>query len=173
MMPVAQGTSQLSAAQRCGLIAVVAAALLCGCRGYSPDSLFRPDIRTVHVRAFDNSTFWRGYEVGLTRAVEEEIKLRTPLIFANAGSADSVLSGELVSLDLDTQVKSEDDEVLLSRVTAVVRFRWMDRLTGADIVPSRTLSESVRVAWISEESASGLLFQEVAQRIVEEMQEPW
>ena len=74
-------SGRLSAARRCVVIAVLAAAsVVGGCRGYSPDSLFRPDIRTVHIRVFDNKTFWRGYEVGLTRAVENEIKMRTPLL---------------------------------------------------------------------------------------------
>ena len=167
-------SGRLSAARRCVVIAVLAAAsVVGGCRGYSPDSLFRPDIRTVHIRVFDNKTFWRGYEVGLTRAVENEIKMRTPLILGNAGRADSVLSGELVSLDLDTQVKSEDDDILISRVSAVVRFQWVDRLTGADIVAPQTVSESVRVAWVTDENAATSLFQEVAQRVVELMQEPW
>jgi len=166
--------SRVSAARHCGAIAVlVAASLLCGCRGYSPDSLFRADIRTVHIRVFDNETFWRGYEVGLTRAIEDEIKLRTPLILSNAGRADSVLSGTLVGLDLDTQVKSEDDVILITRVSATVRFQWVDRLTGADIVPPQTVSDSVRVAWAAEGDAANRLFEEVAQAVVERMQEPW
>jgi hypothetical protein len=162
------------AARCCGIIAAVAvAALAFGCRGYSPDSLFRQDIRTVHIRVFDNKTFWRGYEVGLTRAVENEIKLRTPLVLGRADSADSILSGELVGLDLNTEVKSKQDQVLITRMNAVVRFQWVDRLTGADIVPPQTVSESVRVAWVTGENAADYLFQEVAQRVVEQMQEPW
>ncbi len=164
----------LSAARRCGVVAIVAAAsLVCGCRGYSSDSVFRQDIRTIYIRAFDNKTFWHGREVALTRAVEDEIKLRTPFILASADSADSILSGELVSLDLETRVKSEDDDVLISRVNAGVRFQWVDRLTGADIVPPQTVHESVRIAWVTEENAATTLFQEVAQRVVEQMQEPW
>jgi hypothetical protein len=167
-------SGRLSAAQRCGVVAVLAAAsLACGCRGYSPDTLFRPDIRTVQIRVFDNKTFWHGREVALTRAVEDEIKLRTPLVLAAPGKADSILSGRLESLNLDTQVRSEDDNVLISRVNAVVSFRWVDRLTGADIVPPQTVHESVRVAWATEENAAATLFQKVAQRVVEQMQAPW
>ena len=165
---------RLTVARRCGIVAVLAAAAcMGGCRGYSSTTLFRPDIRTVHIRVFDNRTFWHGYEVGLTRAVEDEIKLRTPLILGKAGSADSILSGELLALDLDTEVKSEDDVVLLSRVNATVRFQWVDRLTGADIVPPQVVHESVRVAWVTEEDAEDALFREVAQRVVEQMQAPW
>ena len=158
----------------CGLLALVAAAAAVGgCRGYTARPLFRPDIRTVHLRVFDNRTFWRGYEVDLTRAIEDEIKLRTPLVFAGPGRADSVLSGDLVSLDLATHIKSEDDVVLISRVTGVVRFRWVDRLTGADIVPPQSVSDSVRVAWMTGEGANRLLFEELAMRVVDQMQEPW
>ncbi len=153
--------------------AVLALAALAGCFGYRAESLFRPDIRTVYVEAFDNGTFRRGLEVPLTRAVADEIRLRTPLVLAPREEADSVLSGELVEFSESTQVKTEDDRILLNRVTAEVRFRWRDRLTGRDIVPEQTVQESVRIAESLEETLFGLVFEETAQRIVERMQEPW
>lgn len=152
------------------------AALTCGCLGYSSDPLLRRDISSVHVRVFDNTTYWRGFEVPLTRAIQDEIKLRTPFVLANAADADSVLSGKLVGFDLSTQVKGENDEVLLTRVTATVDFRWEDNLTGAPIVPPQTVRESVRVPMLNDPKdpeALALIFQEAAQRVVERMQAPW
>jgi hypothetical protein len=156
------------------LVFLLIAAVLCsGCPGYSTRTLFRRDIRTVYVEGFDNQTFRRGLEVPLTRAVVGEIKLRTPLILAPRDRADSILSGELVEFEESTLVKSERDAVLLNRVTATVQFRWQDRLTGADIVRTRVVRESARIAEALEDSVFDRVFEEVAERIVEEMQEPW
>jgi hypothetical protein len=125
------------------------------------------------VEAFDNLTFRRGLEVSLTRAIEEEIKLRTPLLLAPREEADSVLSGALIAFDESTQVKSETDIVLVNRVTARVRYRWRDRLAGTDIVPQRETSESVRLAGEFVETLHDAVFRELAQRIVQQMEEPW
>ncbi len=151
----------------------LATVLWSGCCGYTSQGLFREDIRTVYVEVFDNDTFRRGLEVELTKAVVDEIKLRTPLLLAPRDRADSILSGRLVEFNESTRVKSADDEVLVARMTAKVRFRWRDRLTGVDIVPERTVEESVQIAESLEKTLSELAFRETAQRIVEEMQQPW
>lgn len=141
-----------------------------GC-GYSAASLYPPGIRTVHVQFMDNRTFRRGLEVDLTRAVADEIKLRTPLLFGSRSNADSVLTGELVDFEEDVAVHDRSGAVLRRGVTLRVRFRWRDRLTGADLVPPAVVEESVRV--VRGESRSELAVQEAAERIVEKMQAEW
>lgn len=171
-------------------LAVAALTLLLGC-GYRAGGLFREDIRTVYVAGFDNTTFRRGLEVPLTRAITEEIRLRTPLLFASRDEADSILSGELMGADEDARIKSERGTILLQEATVKVRFRWRDRLTGADIVPEQTIVESSRVATpaaelgvgvggkavpadlIPQETSFELALQEAAQRVVEHMQANW
>jgi hypothetical protein len=148
-------------------------ALLAGCCGYGPEAVFRTDIKTIYVEAFDNETFRRGLEVPLTRAIIEEIKLRTPFTFASREKADSVLSGALVEFTESSYVKSETDRVLINKVTARVRFRWRDRLTGEDIVPGQVVSESARIAEVLEGTLFDLVFEETAQRVVENMQKSW
>lgn len=158
--------------KRC-VLSLLLVAVCAGCFGYRAQRLFRPDIRTVYVEFFDNRTFRRGLEVALTKAVVDEIKLRTPLVLAPREDADSILSGELLEFEERTGIKSADDVILKTWVAAVVRFRWRDRLTGTDIVPPRTIREPARIAEALEDSLFDLVFQEAAQRIVEEMQEPW
>ncbi|MFO7959309.1 MAG: LptE family protein [Candidatus Brocadiia bacterium] len=165
--------------------------LLTGCFGYRAQNLFREDIKTVYVEGFDNETFRRGLEVPLTRAVQDELRLRTPLLFASREEADSVLTGELVAADEESQVKSKRGRILLQRVLVRVRFRWIDRLTGAPIVPEQTVTESVRLPTDVAETGIGIdgrpvpadlipqeapfdpAFREVAQLIVERMQHNW
>ncbi len=174
------------------LIAVLLGALVLplGC-GYTSSSLLRDDIRTVYVEFFDNATFRREHEVALTKAVVEEIKLRTPLILAPRDEADSVLGGQIVDFEEQTHVKTETDEVLLTRARVKVQFRWLDRLTGAEIVPEQTVEEMAQVpAGAVGASAAGMplphvqrtspgatefgrLFEKAAQLIVDKMEENW
>lgn len=173
-------------------IAVALAALIGpsgGCApGYGRHRLLREDIHTVYVEFFDNSTFRRDLEPALTRAVVDELKLRTPLLFAPRASADSVLGGELLSVDESTRVKSEDDTVLIRRVSVSVRFFWRDRLTETFIVPPRVVAESVRIAPSLEQPlVSGTfdplvqraetpfeeVFRQAAQSIVDELEQNW
>ncbi|MCK4284261.1 MAG: LptE family protein [Candidatus Brocadiae bacterium] len=169
---------------------LVTAALLSGC-GYATNNVFRSDIKTVYVEFFDNKTFRRELEVELTKAVVEEIKLRTPFIIAPKDRADSILGGEIVDFRERAHVKSEDDQILLAGATAEVRFRWRDRLTGTDIVPEQTVVATARVAGVAAPTALdavtpprvqrgtldlapfGRLFQKTAQSIVEKMQKNW
>ncbi|KPK65031.1 MAG: hypothetical protein AMK73_04180 [Planctomycetes bacterium SM23_32] len=159
--------------KRRAIVLCLTVCCLAGCLGYAPEPLFRSDIKTIYVEAFDNRTFRRGLEVALTRAIADEIRLRTPFAFAPKERADSILSGELLDFEESSYVKSEDDRVLLNRVTARVRFRWRDRLTGRDIVPEQTVEESARIAETLEDSLFDLVFQETAQRVVERMQKSW
>ena len=105
------------------LLVVVLAALLSGCWGYTSQDLFREDMRTVYVEFMDNSTFRRGIEVHLTRAVVAEIALRTPLTFAPREEADSVLSGTILDATERTVLKNEDDATLIERLALKVKFR--------------------------------------------------
>ena len=160
-------------AAACALL-LCAVALTSSCWwGYAPERLFAGDVRTVYVEFFDNKTFRRELEVALTRAVVDQLKLRTPLTFAPRNEADSVLSGELVEFTERTKVKTEADDVLKTRVSAKVRFRWTDRRTGTDLVPQQTVSESVRIVEDLEGSVSDLVLREVAEAVVEAMEEPW
>jgi len=173
-----------------GIIICTLAAFIAACNGcgYATNNLLRDDIQSVYVSFFDNSTFRRGLEVPLTRAVVNEIKLRTPLLIAPREQADSELTGELVDVSERSAVKDEDDRVLLRRVTVRVKFQWRDRLTGQAIVPEQVVVESTRVVpALTSGAASGkfdvtvqreatpydAVFQEAAERVVEKMEKAW
>ena len=141
-----------------------------GC-GYSAASLYPAGIRTVHVQFMDNRTFRRGLEVDLTRAVADEIKLRTPLIFGSRDSADSILKGELVDYEEKVVVHDGSGDELRRGVRLRVRFHWIDARTGADLVPPAEVSESVRL--VRGEPRAELAVQEAAERIVQKMQAEW
>ena len=70
-----------------------------GCAGYQLGnrSLYRPDIRTVHVPMVQSDSYRRYLGERLTEAVVKEIELQTPYKVVDSDSADSVLSVRLVS----------------------------------------------------------------------------
>lgn len=161
-----------------------------GC-GYRAENLFREDIRTIYVAEFDNETTRRGLEVDLKRALVEELKLRTPFIFASRERADSILSGELTAAGEKALVKAEDGTAVLTGSDVDVRFRWTDTLTGTPIVPEQTVREDLQQATVMGDTPAALgsdpvpadlipedvdfraTMREAAQRIVERMQRNW
>jgi hypothetical protein len=153
-------------------LTVVSAVACTGCK-YSTASLYREDIKTIYIEGFDNETFRRGLEVPLTRAIAGEVKLRTPFLLAPRNEADSVLSGTLRDVEERTRLRDIDNVVLSTRVRVTVTFRWRDRRAQTDIVPPRTVSESVNVTSAFGEDLFTVVMREVAKRVVEEMQAPW
>jgi hypothetical protein len=151
---------------------VAAALMVSGC-GYSTSALIRDDIHTVYIPVFDNQTWYRGLEVQLTRAVLEEVKLHSPLLIASRQDADSTLEGELVAFDQGVVTKTVDEVVVLTNATAKVNFRWVDNLTGRDIVPKQSVVEKVIVAPGAGEAIEANVFREVAKRILERMEKDW
>ena len=154
------------------LLGVVPLLVLAGC-GYSHRTLLREDIGTINVPVFDNHTWYRGLEAELTKRMVEEVELHTQLHFAPRDEADSVLEGALVDYYQDVGAKRTDDDVLLARVTATVRFRWVDRLTGREIVPWQTMRESALNVLALGEPPEDRVLRRLAERVVEKRRQPW
>jgi len=162
-------------ALRCKVVSLVLGAVvlsLTGC-AYSTSPLLREDVRTVYVPVFDNHTFRRGLEVDLTRAVVQELTLRTHLRIAPEEAADTTLLGTLEGFEEEVVTKSKEGNVLLMRARASVRFRWRDNLALRDIVPPQTVTETETIAVARADALETSLFREVAQRIVERLERDW
>ena len=75
---------------------------LCGCdgvAGYSNESLFPEDVRSVCLEMFDNQTFRRGIEYELSEALSKRIDTETPYkIVSDRNRADTIISGQIVSI---------------------------------------------------------------------------
>lgn len=154
------------------LLVIVGCVAWTGC-AHPRRTLLREDIRTVYVPVFDNTTWHRGLEVALTRAVTEELKLYTHLRFVSREEADSVLEGKLVAFEESKAKKSRMDEILVITVSAEVEFHWVDNRTGNEIVPRQTIRESGRHVTAGGEPLERLVFRKAAQRIVEKMHRDW
>lgn len=120
------------------LVALAALALPAGCIGYQVgnQSLYRPDIHTVSVQMFASNSYRRHLGEQLTEAVIKEIESKTPFKVVDAATADSTLTGRLISYDKAAAVENQYDDVREIATTLYVEVTWADR--RGEIISQRT-----------------------------------
>lgn len=111
----------------CGLLGVLC---FSGCAGYQvgANTLYRSDIRTVHVPIFESSSFRRSLGERLTEAVIKEIELKTPYKVVCESDADSILSGQIISESKTVLAEDTNDVPRNIGTEIVTRIRWESRL---------------------------------------------
>ena len=147
-----------------------------GSCGYSSKSLLRSNVRSIYVPIFDNNTFRRGYEFDLTKAVRDQILLRTHLSIVDKDEADSILFGKISSVNENVIIEDTKDNLVESQVSIGVDIRWVDKRTGRKIVERKNIKNPTEFIVRRNEtlsSASNEAFVRVAQSIVEAMEEDW
>lgn len=169
---------------------VVVCAVLCSCAlcaglsgcdgmaGYSNESLFPQDVRSVCLEMFDNQTFRRGVEYELSDALAKRIEVDTPYkIVSDSDRADSVISGQIVSigemsLSTDRQIGSAlEKEVELRAVV-----NWKNLQTGQLMIDHIEVSASASYSKYQQQDfkyASTLAANNLARKIVELMERKW
>jgi hypothetical protein len=133
-------------------------------------------VRSIYVPIFDNNTFRRGYEFDLTKAVRDQILLRTRLNIVDKDEADSILFGKITSVDENVLIENTRDNIVESRVSVGIEIRWVDRRTGRTIVERKNIKRQTEfIVGRSETltSSSSEAFVKVAQNIVDAMEEDW
>jgi hypothetical protein len=100
-----------------------------GCAGYQVGhpTLYRPDIRTVHVPVFESESLRPNLGERLSEAVVKEIELRTPYKVISTPDADSVLSGRLVRETKRVLAETRNDDARDIATEMTVEVRWMSR----------------------------------------------
>lgn len=127
---------------RC-LLACVPAFAATGC-GYSMKSLHPEGINTVYVEMFQSKEFRRGLEMQLTEALVKEISARTPYRNAPKKQADTLLTGEIIEVKVNTLGKDFARNLPREQVaTLVVSFRWKDMRTGRMLAEKDQFAVSV------------------------------
>lgn len=104
--------------------------VLVGCAGYQVglDSLYRPDVKTVHVPVFESDSYRRGLGEQLTEAVIKEIESRTPYrIASSASAADSILRGRILTDRKRVLAENAFDEARDIETELLVEVSWLDR----------------------------------------------
>jgi hypothetical protein len=167
-------------------ITIVLLPILAGCAGYQvgPQSLFRPDLRTVYVPLFESASYRRHLGERLTEAVVKEIEGRTPYKVVHNPDADSVLLGQIRSEQKQVLAEDINDVPREIETDLVVQVHWYDRSRGLIMqstalpVAPIALSVAERASFIPEAgqsmaTAQQEAIQRLAQQVVSQMEMPW
>ncbi|MDX1945114.1 MAG: LPS assembly lipoprotein LptE [Pirellulaceae bacterium] len=100
-----------------------------GCAGYQlgQRSLYRPDIRTVHVPIAQSDSLRRNLGERLTEQVVKAIELKTPYKVVGPDEADSVLTIRLASENKRVIAENRFDEPRDIEAEFFVQMSWVDR----------------------------------------------
>jgi len=147
--------------------------------GYSSSSLYTPQFKSVSVPIFQNNSTARELEFMLTDAVIKEIEARTPYQVLKEQYSDTLLTGTISSVELNTISQSRitglDNEVM---ITVNIDFEWLDLLNGRRIVGRKNFSSSALFI-PSQPSAEPIemgqfaIAQQLSSDIVDQMQSSW
>lgn len=167
-------------------LGLLIAAALPGCATYrfGNRSLYRCDIRTVHVPMVQSDSFRRNLGERLTEAIVKEIELKTQYKVVDAASADSVLTARIVSENKRVLSENQNDEPRDLETDFFVQMSWADRrgdlIAGGTPIPFAPLfvnmsqtASFVPEAGQSMATAQQEAIQRLAEQIVGQMEAPW
>ncbi|HEX3358657.1 MAG TPA: LptE family protein [Tepidisphaeraceae bacterium] len=98
---------------------------------YQWRSLYRDDVRTVSVPIFKNKDYRRGVEFTLSKAIVNEIEMRTPYKVVPTERADTILEGEIVEIKVHTLSEDTSAAIPQEQIYDIkVNFTWKDQRTG-------------------------------------------
>ena len=154
---------------------IIVFAMISGC-GYSSKSLISRNINSIYIPIFDNTTFRRGLEFDLTKAVKDEIMSRTSLRIVQKESADTILHGKIVDVTENVLIQNNVDDIVESRLTIFVDIKLEDRRTGRALVDESGLFRSAefvvnRGENINSAAQEGIV--RLAETIVTHLEENW
>lgn len=165
-------------------VALLSCCVAAGCasdptRGYSFESSYSTDVRTVHVPIFENPTFARGVEIELTDAIIKEIQRVTPWTVVAAESAQTSLTGRITEAELRRLSTGRDTGIAQELAYSVtVEFEWKDNRTGRVLTSRRGFRASdtfVPARGVGERIEHGQrgAVQRLARDIVAELRSNW
>lgn len=113
---------------------------LAGC-GYSHQTVYPQEVRSVQVKMFGNRTFYRGVEFDLTEALVKEIELRTPYKAVSATSADTLLEGTIVNISQQMISRRRHGGLPQEmEIQMLVDYTWRNARTGEILADRKGLA---------------------------------
>ncbi|MBN1973174.1 MAG: hypothetical protein JW787_06015 [Sedimentisphaerales bacterium] len=156
--------------------------LICqGCgifSGYSSESIYPDDVKTVCLKMFDNQTFRRGVEYELSDALAKRIEAETPYkIVSSQDYADTVISGQIKYIgEFVLTTERQSGHVLEKEVELRAVVNWKNLKTGELLIENRTINASASYSEYQQQDfkyGSNLAANNLAQNIVELMEKKW
>lgn len=170
------------------LIAACACTAILGCAsdprsGYAFESSFASGVSSVRLPVFENDTFARGIEVELAEALAHEVRTRTPWRIVQNETAQSTLTGRIVSAELARISTGRDTGLVEEQAyTLTVDFTFTDNRTGKALVERRSFRAAS--TFVPTRGTTGSInerievgqagtVQELARRIVDQLRSGW
>jgi hypothetical protein len=152
--------------------------LFAGCGGYSSQSLYTNEVKSVYVEMFDNATFQRDLEYDLTDAIAKRIDAETPYrIISDKSRADTVLSGKITGIGSTAlTLERETGRPLENQAEVTAQFSWKNLKTGEYLLENVSASATATYSEFQQQGldyASKTAANKLAERIVEQMQVKW
>jgi len=149
-----------------------------GCSGYSSQSLYTNEVKSVYVEMFDNTTFQRDLEYDLTDAIAKRIDAETPYrIISDKSRADTVLSGKITGIgSVALTLERETGRPLENQAEVTAQFSWKNLKTGEYLIENASASATATYSEFQQQGldyASKTAANKLAERIVEQMQVKW
>jgi hypothetical protein len=146
--------------------------------GYSNESLFPENVRSVYVKMFDNQSYRRGVEYDLSDALAKRIELETPYkIVSDADRADTVISGRIISISQSAlSTDREFGSVLEKEVFLRAVVDWKNLKTAELLIDHQEVRASASYSPYQMQDfkyASSLAANNLARKIVELMERKW
>ena len=145
--------------------------------GYHWSSIYRQNIRTVAVPIFKSNVYQRGVEFALSKALVNQIEANTPYKVVPRERADTILEGEIITIDVNTLSKDTRASLPQEQLLDItVDFTWKDLRTGRILVSRRGMEQAA--SWyptLGEGRGTGTqqATERMALAIVQELQADW
>ena len=150
-----------------------------GCAGYQlgSGSLYRPDVRTVHVPIVESDSLRRDLGLRLTEAIVRQLQTRTPYRLGSETNADSVLRVRIVSDSKRVLGENINDDPRDLQVDLKLDAQWISR-TGTPLMQRINLTIDENTSFVPEggqslATAQQELIDELAQQVVNQMESAW
>jgi hypothetical protein len=147
--------------------------------GYSFNSTFRDDVKSVSVPIFVNNTFYPGVEVQLAEAIVSEMRIKSPYAVTSSADAQTILTGTITNIErqsLTTGRQTGMSEDIALKIT--IDFVWKDQRSGKILTARRNFSASrsfIPASGVGETVAIGqaAAIQQLARDLVAELRSGW
>lgn len=151
---------------------------------FGTQSLYRTDVRTVHIPMVRCDSFRPDLGVRLTEAIQKRVEERTPYKIASDANADSIMTCRLTTDSKRVVTETKTDEPRQLKAFMTVESSWVDR-RGQVLMENRFLppgetafyfaqgSDFVPEAGQSITTAHQKVIERLADHIVDQMEARW
>lgn len=168
------------------LLGMAVAIGMTGCAGYriGTRTLYRNDIRTIHIPIIKSDSFRPELGAQLTEALHKEVERRTPYKLTEFATADSTMTCRLTSENKQVIGETGTDESRLLQSVIAVEVSWVDR-RNIPLIETRFLPPGETTFYFSENTnfvpeagqsigtANQRVIERLANHIVDQMESRW